>query len=362
METHRLSPVVLVVAGDVAQRDVTTIHSTLNESLSAASQIVDVIPLPSASQCNTWLGRTPAEYGSRNTTLALSVAAYRRATEASPDQSRPIGAAVVVDLELETWAVAIHSCECSEYYEFSQRRPVENTIRAIEASRAICAAADRIPGIQREAYSAATASAIAYAPRPLADVWHQRRPAIWSEQGGPWQFQPNRRPAGVLSGAFHPLHGGHVKLREAAEQFLGGAVHYELPIANADKPSLDYLSIDERYRQFADSTLAVTSAPTFVEKIRFFEGVTFVVGVDTAERIVDPRFYGDAPTEMERALSQIASAGCRFLVAGRRTTAGFQTIRDVALPAEFVGLFAELPESEFRMDVSSTQSRRHGLR
>lgn len=169
---------------------------------------------------------------------------------------------------------------------------------------------------------------------------------------------PLSPPAGILCGSFHPLHYGHRQLREVAERILKGPVYYEISVRNADKPPLDYLSIDRRRAQFTDVPLALTAAPTFAEKAAALPGVVFVVGVDTAERIVQPKYYGGGEAATREALERIRDAGCRFLVAGRKVGERFETLADVAIPAEFAGLFTAIPPEEFRADVSSTQLRK----
>ncbi|MCH7989649.1 MAG: hypothetical protein IID46_10955, partial [Planctomycetes bacterium] len=121
---------------------------------------------------------------------------------------------------------------------------------------------------------------------------------------------------------------------------------------------LAFGEISHRCRQFETHPLALTNAPTFAQKAEFLQGVTFVVGFDTAERIVQPRFYGGETELMRQALQRIRNAKCRFLVAGRLQREKFLTLRDVSIPAEFEDLFEELPESAFRQDVSSTDHRR----
>jgi nicotinamide mononucleotide (NMN) deamidase PncC len=169
---------------------------------------------------------------------------------------------------------------------------------------------------------------------------------------------PLSPPAGLLCGAFHPLHFGHRQMRDVAVRRLGGPVYYEMSIRNVDKPPLDFLSIDRRRAQFTDEPLALTAAPTFAEKAKVLPGVTFVVGVDTAERVVHPRYYGDSAKAMHAALCGIRDAGCRFLVGGRIVGERFETLADIALPDEFAPLFAAIPPDEFRADISSTELRR----
>jgi nicotinamide mononucleotide (NMN) deamidase PncC len=170
---------------------------------------------------------------------------------------------------------------------------------------------------------------------------------------------PGPAPAALLPGAFNPLHAGHLGLARTAEELLGTAVHFELSVINVDKPPLTAPELRRRLAQFAwQATVELTRAPTFLEKTRLFGGVSFVVGADTAERLVEPRYYGDSPAALEAALDEIAGRGARFLVAVRRDAAGrLHRLADAAIPARFAGLFAEIPEGRFRVDASSTALR-----
>ena len=84
--------------------------------------------------------------------------------------------------------------------------------------------------------------------------------------------------------------------------------------------------------------------------------MTFVVGVDTAVRIVEHRFYGHEQA-MLRSLEELRQLECRFLVAARSLQGELLRLRDVAVPARFEELFIELPESRFRLDISSSSLR-----
>ena len=171
------------------------------------------------------------------------------------------------------------------------------------------------------------------------------------------------RGKALVSGAYHPLHAGHLALGDASASFLGRAVVYELPLANADKAPLSLPDAQRRAAQFAARAPVVLSrAPLFAAKAALYPGAAFVVGADTAERLVDARFYGGAPQAMEAALAAIADRGCNLLVAGRRIGGRYLTLSDIAprIPAPHRGLFRALPEALFRCDISSTEVRSRG--
>lgn len=163
----------------------------------------------------------------------------------------------------------------------------------------------------------------------------------------------------LLSGSFNPLHDGHQQLARVVASQLRREVLFELPLVNAEKAPIDLKEAHRRSAQFAGyATLLFTRAPLFTQKVVIFPRSVFVLGIDTAKRLTQLRFYDSDPKKMDLALNAIRSAGCRFLVAGRVDKDGqFLTLSDANVPPQYADLLEEIPPESFRMDISSSALR-----
>jgi len=170
------------------------------------------------------------------------------------------------------------------------------------------------------------------------------------------------RPQALLCGSFNPLHAGHLLLLKVAERKLALPVEFELALRNADKDSIGVGETERRLGQFhGHRPVWLTAKPKFVEKARLFPATIFVMGADTAERIVQPRFYRGEVRCRDDALAELRDKGCWFLVAGRIDSNGkFQGLESIEIPSQFSELFIPISEAECRLDLSSTVLRRSG--
>jgi hypothetical protein len=181
-------------------------------------------------------------------------------------------------------------------------------------------------------------------------------------------------------------------------------VVFELSVVNADKPSMTTEEVCRRVNLFRELQLSedipeetnwgvlLTAAPLFTQKLDVLRssapyetttttfpskypfdedghrdstslGWSFIIGTDTMIRILDPKYYDH---DEEKMIGSLRNMNIKFVVGGRKidqTTAvatqefvtGEESLQ--GLPQDVQDMFIPLDETEFRVDVSSTEIR-----
>ncbi|MEO7910416.1 MAG: hypothetical protein ABIV47_12280 [Roseiflexaceae bacterium] len=315
------------------------------------------------------LGQVPEQFVARETASAMAGQAFRRAMRLAEPGTTCLGvactAAIATDRqrrgEDRCWIAVRDGNGVSSYglvmTKGARDRLGEEQLVSqllLRAIAAACGIGDLVPLDLLADEQVETAYEIA--EDPIARLLGGTASTVLvAPDGTPLADQPVT--GALLSGSFNPLHAGHERLAQAAAATLGMPVTFELPILNADKAPLGYAEIERRLAQFRwRYPVALSRAALFVEKAALFPGCVFVLGYDTAARLIDPRYYGGEPAR-DAALAFIQAHGCRFLVAGRVQDAVFHTLDEIAIPANARDLFIELPEQAFRVDLSSSAIR-----
>ena len=332
--------------------------------------VLDVAVPYGAAAVADYLGEAPAQACSAETAEALARRAFGRAVRLRPDACIPVvglgaTAALATDRvrrgEDRLQAAAFDGARTIALEWRFQPSHSNRQAQEAAAERAIVALLADAVGVAP--WRRLAGSDLAFARRRVAVEDDEL--AVVHDGTQPWvtaYSDERRRPGGpiptaLVPGSFNPWHEAHLALWEAARRRFGDPVAYELSITNVDKPPLPSAEVLRRAAQFdSRARLILTAAPTFVEKARLLPGAAFVVGVDTARRIVDPVYYGGVEA-MHGALRELRSVGSKFVVAGRLEHGRFLQLRDLTMPSEFAGLFEAIPAGELRVDVSSTELR-----
>ena len=164
----------------------------------------------------------------------------------------------------------------------------------------------------------------------------------------------------ILSGSFNPLHHGHTKLLDYCSNKFDRNKFYEISISNVDKPNInidDLISRLEKFQKY--EKILITKSSKFVEKANLFPNSHFVMGYDTAIRVLDESYL--APDDsLDDLFKIIENKSCKFIVAGRANinTKKFNNLSINEVIYKYRSFFHIIQEKDFRQDISSTEKRR----
>jgi len=317
----------------------------------------------------SFLGFEPEQSASAQTAKDMAKGAYRKAKSQLENDSPPVGLACAATIATDRPKRGDHRAYVSAWDETGNTLYSLNLHKGLRdrsgeeelVSNLLVHALMLLSGLESDVELGITPGDSLEIertehPSPLAQLISDD--ARWVVARGGTLVVEGDAPGALLPGSFSPLHHGHRGLAKIAGEVSGFEVGFELSVTNVDKPPLEESEIIKRLAQFEPGeTVVLTTAETFFKKARLFPGRTFVVGWDTAIRLVAPRYYGDDVDQMMVALAEMLAAGTRFLVAGREDQGTFKTLADVTIPEGFQGLFKDVTEGQFRDDISSTQLR-----
>ena len=335
----------------------------------ASRTILEALVPYGRESMSSFLGFEPEQSASAQTAKDMARAAYRKARSQLEDDSPPVGLACAATIATDRPKRGEHRAYVSAWDQTGNTLYLLNLHKGLRdrageeevVSRLLVHALTVLSGLEADLELGLTSGDTLEIeqtdhPAPLAQLLSGE--SNWVVFRGGSMGVEGEAPGTLLPGSFSPLHLGHRGLAEAAGKMSGTEVGFELSVTNVDKPALEESEILKRLSQFTDGeTVVLTRAEIFFKKARLFPGRTFVVGWDTAIRLVAQRYYGDDPDAMMMALAEMLAAGTKFLVAGREDNGVFKTLADVEVPQGFRGLFKDVPEDWFREDISSTQLR-----
>ena len=314
------------------------------------------------------LGKTPDRFVASNTATAMATHAYQRGLRLGAGTAPIIGIGCTATIATDYNKRGNHGCRIavvdktsiSQYsitFDKGARNRLDEEILVSKIVLNGLAKASRttplLPlSLRKEEILKVTAVESA---DPIENLLSGRTDIVKVRPDGIMSEHAKLSGFAFLSGAFNPLHIGHSELADAASRMLGRHVLFDLSVQNADKGQISHSEICSLLCQFQwPHEVVLTRKPLFAQKALYFPNAVFIVGYDTALRILQKKYYSNDNSKMLDFLSSFSETGCRFLVAGRYWEGSYHTVSDLSIPDGYNELFQELPENMFRVDTSST--------
>lgn len=321
-------------------------------------------------ETDRFLGYMPTSYCSADESVELAMEAYCRACESLPRGQRPVGLAVTASVasthdhrgEHRIHAAAITPERAIRYTYMVEKGGPRR--RGPDGH-----AADNIGLFMLRAILDLDDRAVA---RTVEEVSEQTLRRMFFQY--PYHGPNGRRLAALptddfgvalLPGSFNPIHQGHRAMAQLAhiESTINKPVVYVLTADSPHKPRLTTRELLSRVAMFRrersehpeTAVLFTQDDPLFIDKARQHPGSTFVIGADTAIRMLDPQWG----PEIDPMLQEFWRLGTVFYVFGREIDGVYVSAQDVItkhVPEQHRPLFHGMPHQ--MAPISSTELRK----
>lgn len=317
-------------------------------------------------ETDRFLGYAPSSYCSADEAMELAMEAYCRACESLPAGQRPVGLACTASVA----SVHDHRGEHRIYAAvLTPERAIRYTLVLDKGGAARRGpdgtAADNLAGFllrrvldcdEGEAYRTVEDVSDATLRRYFFQhPYHDKR--------GKREVALPKRPATLLPGSFNPIHQGHRDMAGAVYLRTNGRpIVYMLTADSPHKPRLTAQQLlarvamfrHERNKFLGTAVLFTQDDPLFIDKARQHPGLGFIIGADTAIRMLDPQ-WGPA---IEPMLQEFRQLGTHFYLFGRDVDGHYlspETVLERHVPRQYRALFHCM--SERQAQISSTEIR-----
>lgn len=372
--------VVLAITGGGSE----VVGELLRHGNGSATVLDAVIPY-STNAMDRFLGRKPDKYCSEKTARSMAMVAYQRALELSKYSDGLVDPNVIgigatctlkatneredrkheIHVAIQTFSeTGVNTLELT----VNRTRQEEEKIAAylifnVLAHYCGVTKIDFSDGIQLgereevlEKYSSVS--------RPIGDVLKQQN----YSQNNPYEtmgmarinfneLKPPKEIRLVFPGSFNPCHKNHIFMARWASKRYNKPVHFEISMKNVDKPSIDFISLNQRLdslREYKDEDFMgdvyLTNTPLFMQKATLFPNAIFIVGADTINRLFDTKYYHGV-TDMATVLGHFKEKNVRFIVFHRKSV-------ELTIDPELLGVCEIVSLDEYEDDgTSSTEIR-----